>query len=75
MASSRSSNQVLVPQARAGLESMKMEAAQSLGVQIPANGYYGDITSRETGSLGGYITKNLVAMAEQQLSGGQAIRR
>ncbi len=75
MASSRSSNQVLVPQARAGLESMKMEAAQSLGVQIPASGYYGDVTSRETGALGGYITKNLVAMAEQQLSGGQAIRR
>lgn len=75
MASNRRSNQVLVPQARAGLESMKMEAAQSLGVQIPANGYYGDVTSRETGSIGGYITKNLVAMAEQQLSGSQAIRR
>jgi len=75
MASNRRSNQVLVPQARAGLESMKMEAAQSLGVQIPASGYYGDVTSRETGALGGYITKNLVAMAEQQLSGSQAIRR
>ena len=75
MASSNGSNQVLVPQARAGLERMKMEAAQSLGVQIPASGYYGDVTSRETGSLGGYITKNLVAMAEQQLSGGQNIHR
>jgi hypothetical protein len=67
-----SRNRVLVPQARAGLNNMKMEAAQSLGVQIPADGYYGNVTSRETGSLGGYITKNLVAMAEQQLSGGQA---
>ncbi|WP_123039412.1 alpha/beta-type small acid-soluble spore protein [Cohnella candidum] len=67
---SSSRNQVLVPQARAGLNNMKMEAAQSLGVQIPADGYYGNVTSRETGSLGGYITKNLVAMAEQQLSGG-----
>jgi len=71
MAQSRGSrNQVLVPQARAGLNSMKMEAAQQLGVQIPADGYYGNVTARETGSLGGYITKNLVAMAEQQLSGG-----
>ncbi|WP_276354027.1 alpha/beta-type small acid-soluble spore protein [Cohnella caldifontis] len=68
-----SRNQVLVPQARAGLNSMKMEAAQSLGVQIPSDGYYGNVTARETGALGGYITKNLVAMAEQQLSGG--IRR
>jgi hypothetical protein len=54
---------------------MKMEAAQSLGVQIPSDGYYGNVTARETGSLGGYITKNLVAMAEQQLSGGQAQAR
>lgn len=49
---------------------MKMEAAQSLGVQIPSDGYYGNVTSRDAGSLGGYITKKLVQMAEQQLSGG-----
>lgn len=72
---SNSRNQVLVPQARAGLNNMKIEAAQALGVQIPADGYYGNVTSRETGALGGYITKNLVAMAEQQLSGGQAFNR
>ncbi|MEK0315367.1 alpha/beta-type small acid-soluble spore protein [Cohnella sp. 56] len=68
--SSGSRNQVLVPQARAALENMKMEAAQSLGVQIPSDGYYGNVTSRDAGSLGGYITKKLVQMAEQQLSGG-----
>ena len=48
---------------------MKAEAAQSLGVQIPADGYYGNVTSRDAGSLGGYITKKLVQMAEQLLSG------
>ncbi len=64
-----SSNQLVVPQAKAALQSMKMEAAQSLGVQIPADGYYGNVTSRDAGSLGGYITKKLVLMAEQQLSG------
>lgn len=63
-------NQVLVPQAKAALQSMKTEAAQSLGVQIPADGYYGNVTSRDAGSLGGYITKKLVQMAEQQISGG-----
>ncbi|XID95817.1 small, acid-soluble spore protein, alpha/beta type [Paenibacillaceae bacterium WGS1546] len=62
-------NQLVVPQARAALQNMKAEAAQSLGVQIPADGYYGNVTSRETGALGGYITKKLVQMAEQQLSG------
>jgi hypothetical protein len=62
-------NQLVVPQAKAALQSMKTEAAQSLGVQIPADGYYGNVTSRDAGSLGGYITKKLVQMAEQQLSG------
>jgi small acid-soluble spore protein B (major beta-type SASP) len=71
MAQGRSSNNLVVPQATAALQQLKMEAAQELGVQIPADGYYGNYTSRETGSLGGYITKRLVQLAEQQLSGRQ----
>lgn len=63
------SNNLVVPQANAALQQLKMEAAQELGVQIPQDGYYGNMTSRETGSLGGYITKRLVQLAEQQLSG------
>ncbi|THF82628.1 alpha/beta-type small acid-soluble spore protein [Cohnella fermenti] len=63
--------QLVVPQAKAALNSMKTEAAQSLGVQIPSDGYYGNVTSRDAGSLGGYITKKLVQIAEQQLSGGR----
>lgn len=66
---SRSSNQLVVPQASQALAQMKMEAAQSLGVQIPADGYYGNVSTRDAGSLGGYITKKLVQIAEQQLSG------
>ena len=66
----RRSGQLIVPQANQALEQMKMEAAQELGVQIPSDGYYGNVTSRDAGSLGGYITKKLVQMAEQQLSGG-----
>lgn len=70
MAQGRGSrNNLLVPQATAALQQLKMEAAQELGVQIPADGYYGNKTSRENGSLGGYITKRLVQLAEQQLSG------
>ncbi|GGA35118.1 alpha/beta-type small acid-soluble spore protein [Paenibacillus physcomitrellae] len=69
MAQGRSSNNLVVPQATAALQQLKMEAAQELGVQIPADGYYGNYTSRETGSLGGYITKRLVQLAEQSLSG------
>ncbi|MEK3882878.1 alpha/beta-type small acid-soluble spore protein [Paenibacillus sp. PL2-23] len=64
------SNQLVVPQATQALEQLKMEAAQTLGVQIPADGYYGNVSTRDAGSLGGYITKKLVQIAEQQLSGG-----
>ncbi|AJS60078.1 MULTISPECIES: alpha/beta-type small acid-soluble spore protein [unclassified Paenibacillus] len=64
-----SSNNLVVPQARAALQQLKMEAAQELGVTIPQDGYYGNYTSRETGSLGGYMTKRLVQLAEQSLSG------
>jgi Small, acid-soluble spore proteins, alpha/beta type. len=70
MASNKSSNQLVVPQAQAALNQLKVEAAQELGVQIPADGYYGNVSTREAGSLGGYITKKLVQIAEQQLSGG-----
>ncbi|GIO51718.1 small, acid-soluble spore protein A [Paenibacillus cineris] len=63
------SNNLVVPQANAALQQLKLEAAQELGVQMPQDGYMGNYTSRETGSLGGYITKRLVQLAEQQLSG------
>ncbi|MEK3789118.1 Small, acid-soluble spore protein alpha [compost metagenome] len=63
------SNNLIVPQANASLQQLKYEAAQELGITIPADGYYGNMPSREAGSLGGYITKKLVQIAEQQLSG------
>ncbi|MBD2845673.1 alpha/beta-type small acid-soluble spore protein [Paenibacillus sp. IB182496] len=67
--SSRNSNTLVVPQATQALQQMKMEAAQELGIQIPADGYYGNFATRDAGSLGGYITRKLVQIAEQQLAG------
>lgn len=71
---SRSSNTLVVPQASQALNQMKFEVAQELGIQLPADGYYGNLTTRDAGSIGGYITKRLVQIAEQQLAGqaGQA---
>lgn len=66
---SRRSNSLLVPQASAALDQMKFEVAQELGIQIPADGYMGYMTTRDAGSLGGSITKRLVQIAEQQLGG------
>ncbi|MBD5797977.1 spore protein [Bacillus pseudomycoides] len=60
-----SSNQLLVHGAEQALDQMKYEIAQEFGVQLGA-----DATARSNGSVGGEITKRLVAMAEQQLGGG-----
>lgn len=69
----RNSNTLVVQQARAALDQMKYEVAQELGIQIPQDGYYGYMATRDTGALGGNITRRLVQLAEQQLTGG--IRR
>lgn len=67
--SGRSTNNLIVPQAAAALQQMKYEIAQELGIPIAQDGYYGNYTSREMGSIGGTITKRLVQMGEQQLAG------
>jgi hypothetical protein len=62
---SNNNNQLLVPGVEQALNQMKYEIASEFGVQLGA-----DTTSRANGSVGGEITKRLVAMAESQLSGG-----
>ncbi|MBJ6363772.1 small, acid-soluble spore protein, alpha/beta type [Paenibacillus sp. GCM10012307] len=69
MSSQRSSNQLVVPEANAALDQLKYEVAQELGIAIPQDGYYGNVTTRDAGSLGGYITRKLVQIAEQSLAG------
>lgn len=66
---SRTSNQLVVPQADRALDQMKFEVAQELGIQIPEDGYMGYIASRDNGAIGGHITRRLVQIAEQQLAG------
>lgn len=66
----RNSNQLVIQQARAALDQMKFEIAQQLGIQIPQDGYYGNMLTKDTGRIGGNITRRLVEMAEQQLAGG-----
>jgi hypothetical protein len=66
---SRSSNVLVVPQASQALDQLKYEVAQELGIQIPQDGYYGYMATRDTGAIGGHITRRLVQIAEQQLAG------
>ncbi|MEK0315902.1 alpha/beta-type small acid-soluble spore protein [Cohnella sp. 56] len=63
------SNRLIVPECRSALEQLKYEIASELGINIPQDGYYGNMLTREAGQLGGNITKRLVQIAEQQLGG------
>jgi Small, acid-soluble spore proteins, alpha/beta type len=62
----RSNNNHLVPGVKSAIEQMKYEIAQEFGVTLGP-----DTTARANGSVGGEITKRLVAMAQQQLSSGR----
>ncbi len=54
----KSGNSSLVPQAREALNKFKMEAATEVGVNLK-QGYNGDLTSRQAGSVGGQMVKNI----------------
>ena len=61
----RNTNQLLVPGASQALNQLKYEIAQEFGVNLGP-----ETISRANGSVGGEITKRLVALAQQQLGGG-----
>lgn len=56
--SSKNSNKINVPEAREAMDKFKMEAANEVGVNLK-NGYNGDITARQAGSVGGQMVKNV----------------
>ena len=54
----KNNNQINVPQAREAMDRFKMQAASEVGVNL-TNGYNGHLTSREAGSVGGQMVKNV----------------
>lgn len=56
--STKSNNKINVPEARAAMDKFKMEAASEVGVNLK-EGYNGDLTSREAGSVGGQMVKKM----------------
>lgn len=61
-----SSNRYLVPEAKEGLDRFKMEAASEVGVTLK-QGYNGDLTSRQAGSIGGQMVKKMIMDYENRL--------
>ena len=62
----KSNNSINVPEARAAMDKFKMEAASEVGVNLQ-QGYNGNLTSREAGSVGGQMVKKMIEAYERGL--------
>ena len=60
------SNKTLVPQAKEALEKFKMEAASEVGVHL-TQGYNGDLTAKQAGSVGGQMVKKMIESYENSM--------
>lgn len=59
-------NKTMVPEAKTALDKFKMEAASEVGVNLK-NGYNGDLTSKQAGSVGGQMVKKMIETAEKNM--------
>lgn len=69
MSNTSSSNKVTVPEAKGALNRFKFEVANELGVPL-TDGYNGNLTSKQNGSVGGEMVRKMIAEQERQMSGG-----
>ena len=61
-------NSMAVPEAKSAMNRFKEEVASELGVNLK-DGYNGDLTSRQNGSVGGYMVKKMIEQQEKQMAG------
>ncbi|MBR5307958.1 MAG: alpha/beta-type small acid-soluble spore protein [Clostridia bacterium] len=59
-------NKRLVPEAKEAMDKFKMEAASEVGVNLK-QGYNGDLTSKQAGSVGGQMVKKMIMNAENAM--------
>lgn len=67
---SRSRNRVEVPEAKSAMDKFKMEVANELGVPL-TNGYNGNLTSAQNGSVGGEMVRKMIKRQEESMAGKQ----
>ena len=67
MNSSSSSNKTSVPEAKSAMNRFKYEVASELGVPL-SDGYNGNLTSKQNGSVGGYMVKKMIEAQERQMA-------
>ena len=61
-----SKNKIQVPEAKQAMEQFKMEAANEVGVNLK-QGYNGDLTAKQAGSIGGQMVKKMIEQAERNM--------
>ncbi len=66
MSSNNSSNSINIPEAREAMDKFKMECANEVGVNLK-QGYNGDLTSRQAGSVGGQMVKKMIEAYERSM--------
>ena len=71
MSNNTSSNKAAVPEAKGALNRFKFEVAKELGVPL-TDGYNGNLTSKQNGSVGGYMVKKMIEAQERSMSAGQS---
>ena len=74
MTKNTSSNRAVVPEAKGALDRFKFEVANELGVPL-TDGYNGNLTSKQNGSVGGYMVKKMIEQQERQMSGSTTFYR
>ena len=71
MSNNTSSNKAAVPEAKGALNRFKFKVANELGVPL-TDGYNGNLTSKQNGSVGGYMVKKMIEAQERSMSAGQS---
>ena len=70
MSSSNNTNKTNVPEAKEAMNRFKMEVANEIGVPL-SEGYNGNLTSAQAGSVGGYMVKKMIEEQEKKMAGNK----
>ena len=74
MASNNNNNQINIPESKQAMYNFKHEVANELGINLK-QGYNGDLTSRDAGSIGGMMVKKMIEQQERQMAGSAGSMR
>lgn len=69
---STNSNKMNVPEAKEAMSRFKMEVADELGVPLSKDGYNGNLTSYQNGSVGGHMVRKMIEAQEREMAGKES---